>query len=340
MSRLRYGVAALAAATILISGCSGSLSSTGGAADSGAAQVAQAAPPEAQAAGPDEKSVADAAAGAGKSTSGGTDAAGRQRAPIPAETAQRAVIYTAALTVRAKDVAAAADRAKAIVTGAGGYVSEERSSSFAHGEQAVVTFKVEAARYPDVLAQLGRDLGKRQSVRQDAQDVTEEVADVDSRVKSAKATLDQFRTLLSKAGKIGEILEIEREISGREADLEALQARQRSLAAQTALATVTLTVLPEATATPKPKQPSSGFLSGLRGGWRALVNSTEVALTVLGALLPWLLIVGVVWLAVLLTTRRLRRRAAPAPADTPYADTPRPDTPAVVPVAPSHTEPD
>ena len=83
--------------------------------------------------------------------------------------------------------------------GADGYVAQEQSDSYSRGDRTVITFKVPRQRYPDVLARLGRDLGKRESLHQSTEDVTEEVADVDSRVKSARAALDQFRKLLSEA---------------------------------------------------------------------------------------------------------------------------------------------
>ncbi|WP_182906638.1 DUF4349 domain-containing protein [Microbispora sp. H13382] len=328
MRRIRYGAAALTAVAFLLTGCGGAedMSSSSGAADSGGAPAAPAADapmkgPTAQSA---ERSAADGEGG------------GQEKTRI--DPADRAIIYQAELTVEAKDVTAAADRAKTIVTGAGGYVAEERSDSYSGGQHAVVTFKVPPARYADVLAQLGRDLGKRKSMRQNAQDVTEEVADVASRVKSAEAALGQFRTLLSKANKIGEILEIEREITNREAELESLQARQKALEAQTGMATVTLTLVlpPESSARPTRKEDPSGFLGGLRTGWDTLTTSTLVALTVLGALLPWLVVAGLVWLVVRTVMRRMRRRTAPPAGAVPPGATPYSAVRSGPPVPPGH----
>jgi len=311
MRQIRYGAAALAAVAFLVTGCGGSGTSMSDAAG-GAGTAADAEAPVA-AITPGGAAQERAPATGGGSGGGG----GLEKTRI--DPADRAIIYQAELSVEAEKVAAAADRAKAIVTGAGGYVAEERSETIPGGEQSTITFKVPPARYADVLAQLGRDLGKRLSVRQNAQDVTEEVADVASRVKSAEAALGQFRTLLSKANKIGEILEIEREISSREADLESLQARQKALEAQTGMATVTLTLLPRPQSSPRPekKDDAGGFLAGLRTGWDTLTTSTVVALTVLGALLPWLVVAGVVWLAVRMIMRRLRPRATPPAGPVP-----------------------
>ncbi|OPG10439.1 DUF4349 domain-containing protein [Microbispora sp. GKU 823] len=322
MRRIRYGAAALVAVAFLLTGCGGSGESSSDTAGSAAAPVAPAG--EAATAGAMDQGEERAPA-----TGGATG--GQEKTRI--EPADRAIIYQAELTVEAKDVTAAADRAKAIVTGAGGYVAEERSESVSRGVQSMIAFKVPPARYADVLAQLGRDLGKRTFVRQNAQDVTEEVADVASRVKSAEAALGQFRTLLSKANKIGEILEIEREISSREADLESLQARQKALEAQTGMATVTLTLVPppEHSARAAKKEEATGFLAGLRAGWDTLTASTVMALTVLGALLPWIVVAGVVWLAVRVVMRRMRRRAAPPAGPVPPGAVPPGSVPPVPP---------
>ncbi|WP_067183430.1 DUF4349 domain-containing protein [Microtetraspora niveoalba] len=301
MTRFRYGTAVVVAAAFLIAGCG---ASDGGSSSAVARDEAASAPEFAR---PATAATAAAGGGAGADSIGEADRA-PQKAKIVSD--DRAVIYTAELTVRVKDVAAASDQAKQIVTGAGGYVSEERSDSYSRRDQAVVTFKIPPARYPDVLTRLGRDLGKRESLHQGAQDVTEEVADVASRVKSAESALNQFRTLLRKAEKIGEILEIEREISNREAELEALQARQKALAAQTGMATVTLSLAGPAAVIAKPEPKETGFLAGLHAGWKALVGSVEIGLVVLGALLPWLVLGAVIGLPFIAIVRRRARRTA------------------------------
>jgi hypothetical protein len=148
-------------------------------------------------------------------------------------------------------------------------------------------------------------------------------------VKSSRAALDQLRTLLSKAKTIGEVLSVEREISVREADLESLQARQKALAAQTASATLTLHLVGPAAVVIEPEPDQPGFLSGLKSGWNALVSTTKVALNIIGVLLPWLVVLGLLWLAFTPIRRRVRpripataRRAAPDTAGAPKPDAP------------------
>ncbi|GAA5080245.1 uncharacterized protein (DUF2164 family) [Thermocatellispora tengchongensis] len=313
MKTFPYGprlAVALAASVLLLSGCAG-----GGVESS--SDAAPAAEPLAsqQAGGRGEADTAEARDEAGET--------GRSApATDPVKIAQeRSIIYVAEMTVRAKDVTAAADKAKQIVTSVQGYLAQEQSSSAGGGDaSATLVFKIPPAAYPATLGRLGKELGTREALQQNTEDVTEEVADVESRVKSAESALESLRALLKRANTIGEVLDVEREINNREAELESLQARQKALAAQTSMATLTLRLIGPVAPAPEPVEEESTFLDGLAAGWNALVDSVKVILVVLGALLPWLAVLApVVWLALRLVRRRRASRtparavAAPAP---------------------------
>ncbi len=314
MRRIRYGIAlATACSALLLAGCGGGGSrsdvltsdSGGGVA---APAVASAAPAEAQ-----EQD-------AGKQPSPQRQDNGGLVSNVKLAQQDRQVIYTGSMTVRAKQVTAAVQQAKQIVTSAGGYLSKEETSSASDTEDtALLEFKVPPDKYAEVLTRLGKDLGKQLSMNQGTQDVTMRMADVNSRLKSAQQSLDSLRTLLKKADTIGQVLQVEREISAREADLESLQAQQKELATQVAMATLTLRLVGPVTEVKDPEEEPAGFLGGLKAGWTALVSFTKIALTVLGALLPWLiaslpLIALVIYLA---RRNRVRRPRVPTPPPGP-----------------------
>ena len=117
------------------------------------------------------------------------------------------LIYTAQLTVRAKDVQAAVTRATSVVSAAGGYVSSENVTAAPPGHpneaSASVTLKIPAAAYAATLAALsGTSLGTQLSLTQQTQDVTQQVADVQSRVLSDQSAIAQLRDLLKHAGSV------------------------------------------------------------------------------------------------------------------------------------------
>ena len=223
----------------------------------------------------------------------------------------QAIVYTADLTMRAGNVARSAAEAKSIVTAAGGYVGNENAVEDPGSRpSATLTFKIPSARYQGVLDQLGSSrIGGRVSLRQQADDVTQEVADVTSRVTSAKATLASFRKLLDKAESVDDIVQLEQEISTREADLESLQARQRSLSEQTSYATVTLRL--EGTAvTHRGHKKAGGFTGGVSTGWRAFTAFVGGLTLVIGWALPFLGLAALIGLPTWWVVRR--RRSAPS----------------------------
>ncbi|WP_169809311.1 DUF4349 domain-containing protein [Actinomadura chibensis] len=256
-------------------------------------------------------------------TAGRTGERGGTPRPLAPLDAGREVVHTARLQVRAKDVDASATQAKQLVGAVGGYV--ERESSSTDPARSEITLKIPVARYGEVLDQLGTRLGAKLSLTQEAEDVTGEVADVEARVRSAKATLDTYRKLLGRASSITEIMNIENEIAGREADLEALQARQKALKNRTQFATVTV-VLVGKSVPAETKHDRGGFVGALGDGWDALTAFAGGVAVLLGWLLPFLVTAAVLGAPALVFRRRLRarfgRRRPPAAASAPENSSP------------------
>lgn len=234
----------------------------------------------------------------------------------------RSIIYTAYLSVRINNgpVATAADQATTLVTAAGGYVSGQQEIAGKHQlRQVDLTLKIPAAQYQPVLAKL-KGLGTKMSFSSHAVDVTQQVADVGSRVASAQAAIKQLRALLSKAGSVRELLSVQQSINRQESDLEALLAQQRALAHETSYATVTaILIAHHAKPVAKPEKTSPGFLAGLRGGWHALVTVVGWLVTVLGSALPFLIPALLIGGIALEGRRRLARRKAPPASEPPAA---------------------
>jgi hypothetical protein len=290
----RWLFAAVAGGVLLIAGCTGS-SSSGVSATSGNGAAAAAAP----------RSLSAGSLAHGIAYGGSTD--------TTAQVMSTSIVYTAELTVRAADVSRAADEATQIAQAAGGYVSAE-SISAGTGATADVQLKIPVAEYPATLGRLASALGTEVSLQQQAQDVTEQVADVNSQVASDEAAITQLQALLSHAGSVGDLLQVQNQINVEESALESIQAQQRALSGETSYATVTMTILgPEAK--PKPvvhhRYSAPGLTGGLRGGWHALTVTVSWTLAILGAVAPFLAIAALVGLGAYRARRWvLRRRAA------------------------------
>ncbi|KAB1935921.1 DUF4349 domain-containing protein [Micromonospora sp. ALFpr18c] len=277
------------AVTLLLTGC--------GAGDSGSQDTAGSAA-EAPAANGGEAGR-DAAAGA-------PEAAGAGAPDLRID--QRAIIYTGTMRVQVDDVDAAAREAAAVATRAGGFIGGDQRRSADADAVAELELRVPAAKFSGVVEEIAK-LGRQQSREINTQDVTEETVDLDARITSQRARVDSARRLLARATSITDLVSLENELGRREADLASLEAKKRRLADLTALSTITVSLAGPAAKTTE-EEAETGFLVGLEGGWKAFVVSMTVLLTVLGALLPWLVALGVP-LAVLLVVLR-RRRKSPA----------------------------
>jgi hypothetical protein len=309
--RTRFGAAALAiggvmlAGGMLLAGCSGTSASSAASASGMAAPTAEALAPGAAAAG-----SRSAGSAAGQPANAGTTA---RLAP------SSDIIYTAQLTVRAANVSSAAARAAQISEGVGGYVSNETTSADPdHPSQAIATvqLKIPVASYQFTLGQLAGGLGTQLSLQEQAQDVTQQVADVNSQVASDQAAIVQLRALLSHAGSVGDLLNVQNQINNEESALEAMQAQQRALSHETTYATVTLTLLgPKAKPVPHRTKAPPSLAGGLGAGWHALKVSLSWTLAFLGAIAPFAAIVAIAGYAIYRARRwMLRRRPAPRPA--------------------------
>ena len=274
------------AAVVLLSGCGGAGSTT---ASSGAAAPAGPAGQGHRAAiAPGAAGAAVPAAPAGTGSSGQQENAGRVTRLAPAG---QDIVYTASMTVHVRDVGQQAARAAQIASDAGGYVSTE-DAALRQGQPgrpaASIQLKIPVAAYPAALRALA-GLGHQTSLRQQAQDITLDVADTASRVASAEAAITQLRALLSRTGSVRSLLTVQQQINAQESALEALQSRQRALNHEVTYATVSLRlvgpVVPGHPARKHPK-PAAGFIGGLKAGWTALVAVVSWLLRTLGAVLP------------------------------------------------------
>jgi len=286
----------LAAGVGLLAGCSGSASS-----DAGGSAVAAAGAGAANAPVPRSQPAGPASGSSGRTGVTARIAAGS------------AIVYTSQLTVRVTKVTDAATEARQIVETVGGYVANGTTSSVT-GADAGLEVKIPVAVYPATLSRLAA-LGTQLSLQQQAQDVTEQVADVNSQVTSDQDAIVQLRALLSHAGSVGDLLTVQNQINSEESDLESIQAQQRALSAQTSYATVTMTIVgpkakPAVVKHRKPAHPPS-LAGGLAAGWRALRITVDWTLAFLGAVGPFAAIAALVAFAAYRTRRwALSRRTA------------------------------
>lgn len=242
------------------------------------------------------------------SPSGAGAAAEEAAAKRPLTTPQQ-VVYTATLNVRVGKVSPAAAQAQKIVDAAGGYVFSQ-DANLSGAADATLVFKVPPDAFSRVLDRLA-DLGKPLSRNLNAEDVTDQVVDLEGRLKTATASAARLRSLLANAANVPDIVAIEKELATRESEVESLDGRLRVVRNRVQLATVTLVLTSKAPT--KTADGIPGFTEALSSGWNAFANTGRAALAVIGATLPFI-VLGALITGIVLA---LRRRRHPAPVQAP-----------------------
>ena len=292
-TRSTYLLGTVLLAGVLLAGCGDGASDDAQSSSGGAPAVGEAAPAPNQA--------ADQAAG--------------KDAPAEApdlKVEQRSIIYRGSVSVRVENVNAAAGQATGIAKTSGGFVSGDNRSSGSGADTATMELRIPADKFSGVVDQLSK-LGTEEQRQINTEDVTDQTVDLDARITVQQARVDSGRKLLAQAKSLNDLVMLEREVATRESDLASLQAKKRHLADLTALSTITVTLLdPQAEVVTDDGPP--GFLSGLGAGWDALLASLKVLLTVLGALLPWLIAFGLPIWAIIYLVRRFNRSRRPGAA--------------------------
>lgn len=150
----------------------------------------------------------------------------------------RLLVRSASLTLEVEHVGPVEAEIVAHTRRAGGFVEQ---SSRQDDDLARFTLRVPAATLEATLDSLGR-LGRVRDRAIGASDVTADARDLDARIANLRATRDRLRLLVERAADVGDIAAVERELGRVQGELDALEARQKGLRSDIALARVTVEV--------------------------------------------------------------------------------------------------
>ena len=237
----------------------------------------------------------------------------------PAE--EQKLISNGAVQLKSDDVAKAIFDVRTVVDTYAGEVEANETQTDDDGDplRARLQLRVPTSQFDEAMQDL-EDVAVLISSSGNTKDVTTEVLDRDIRVQVQRRSIDRIALLLEQATSIRDVVSIEAQLSQRQADLAVLEKEQRYLEDQTAMATINVSV--ERTQEKKASPPAdkdkddSGFFAGLDTGWDGLTTFGVGLATVLGALLPWMVVAGVVAIPAVPLLRRHRRRE---PSATPAA---------------------
>jgi Domain of unknown function (DUF4349) len=229
-------------------------------------------------------------------------------------TVQAQIARRASVGLTVPDVEGAATKLRSIASTVGGLVTTENLVTRVDAEgisipTSTMVISVPADKLDSTLEQV-KTVGTITSRVISSEDVTTQVADVDSRISALEGSIARLGELSKKAGTITQLTQLEAELTNRIEERDSLVAQQKSLAGRVAQSPITITLdTPPKEAKVVEPETAPGFLGGLTAGWNALVASSRVLLTIIGAVLPFLAVVVLVGTPLLVWRRRLSRRA-------------------------------
>lgn len=149
----------------------------------------------------------------------------------------RLIIRTGDLVVRSGNPEEVGARAVRLVGASGGYVILRENNTY--------VFRVPAEKFDEVFEQLAA-LGAVAHRRVDALDVTEEVQDLDLRLRNARALRDRYEELLKKAEKVEDVLAIQKELAAVTETIERLEGQLKARMTDVRMSRITLRLEPAA----------------------------------------------------------------------------------------------
>ncbi len=233
-------------------------------------------------------------------------------APAAPAAGTREVIVTGYLTMTVEDPRAASAEVARVVEAAGGWVEarSERAGTEREEPTASLTVRVPSAALSQSLTQI-EALGEVTQFDQNSEDVTATVRDLDARIHAMEISVERLTAMLEQAATTQDVINAEQTLTDRQAQLESLQSQRAYLREQVAMSTLHVTLWTPADA---PEVEPEGFWGGLVKSWNAMVDSAAALVHVLGILLPWAILGGLITAIVVVWRRRVRARRPQPPA--------------------------
>ncbi|MCB9252142.1 MAG: DUF4349 domain-containing protein [Flavobacteriales bacterium] len=187
------------------------------------------------------------------------------------------LIKTGYLDLEVKDYAGYRNEVESLVNKYGGYLGNETEENQTYRISNRMTLRIPAASFSTIMKGLETNSIRIDGRRIEVEDVGEEYADLEARIKAKKAVQERYLSILQKAVKIDDILEVEEKLRVIREETEAAQGRLKYLSNQINFCTIHLYFYKTIDANYTPPA-GPGFISrlwkGVVKGWEAVLNFT------------------------------------------------------------------
>jgi hypothetical protein len=151
------------------------------------------------------------------------------------------ILKTGTLTLEVTRIDAAVTAATTALDALGGYASGSRRSGAGEDAQAIVTFRVPAARWDEAMNAVRSLANELLAEESTTEDVTAQVVDLGARIRNLQATERALQAIMDRATVIKDVLAVQAELTTVRGTIEQLTAEKAHLEARAAYSTLTVT---------------------------------------------------------------------------------------------------
>jgi hypothetical protein len=153
---------------------------------------------------------------------------------------QQKIIKNARLRFQTSDLKTTGQNIYASVKKHNAQIESDSESNSDYSLSRNITVRIPSQSFDSFIADISKEVAFFDVKEISSQDVTEEYIDLEARIKAKKVLEARYLELLKRAGKVSEMLEIEKELSVIREEIEANEGKLRYMQSRVSLSTVNI----------------------------------------------------------------------------------------------------
>lgn len=234
------------------------------------------------------------------------DYAAETASPVAGAEQEQKIIRTVSLSISTTDFDQSLAQLRTMCSEAGGWIAHSSEDAGGERRTAWLSLRVPSAQLDAFLESSG-GTGRITSRSESATDVTASYYDTRARLETQQALMARLQALITDAADLSDLLALEAQMADTQYQIDTLQAQLNNTDRQVDYATVDVNLreeIPADALTDPELTLGQRFVNAVTTGFGTFVDFLQDALVFVAAAMPFLLVVGVVWLA----WRILRKR--------------------------------
>jgi hypothetical protein len=210
------------------------------------------------------------------------------------------VVRTGTLELEVGSIAPSVAAAGAVVSAAGGYISGSDEAAAADKVTASISYRIPAAAWDATLDGIRRVASTVRHQQVTSEEVSGQVVDLGARISNLRATEGALQAIMARATKIGDVLDVQKQLTDTRGEIERLVADKTQLEGRAAYGSLKVTFslpVPPAAVTAQKGWDPAGDVDRATGKLIAIgqrATSVAIFLGIVG--LPVLIVGGVMLL--------------------------------------------